>query len=64
MSLSKTVYRAERMNTETDGKHVLITRQLEGPHDYLRGDLPKHVARLSDEQAEKLRDELDEVLDA
>lgn len=64
MSLSKTVYRAERMNIEADGKHVLITRQLEGPHDYLRGDMPKHVARLSDDQAEKLRDDLNEVLDS
>jgi hypothetical protein len=63
MSLTKTTYRAVRADVEADGKHVRILRDVEGPHSDLRGDMPKHVARLREEQARDLRDSLNEVLE-
>ena len=62
MSLSKTVYTAERADVEADGKHVRILKRVEGPHAEIRDNLPSHVARLSEEQARRLRDDLNEVL--
>jgi hypothetical protein len=63
MSLTKTTYRAVHADVEADGKHVRILRDVEGPHSDLRDNMPKHVARLREEQARDLRDSLNEVLD-
>ena len=62
MSLSKTIYTVERAKVDADGKHVRILKRVEGPHADLRGDMPSHVARLTDDQARRLRDDLNEVL--
>lgn len=63
MSLSRTRYRAVRAESVSGGKHIRILADVEGPHADLRGDLPRHVERMSEEQARELRDSLEEVLD-
>lgn len=62
MTGRKTVYRAERAAVSADGKHVRLVKDVEGPHTDLYPDDPKHVARLSEEQAERLRDSLNKAL--
>ena len=49
-------------SVEADGKHVRILKRVEGPHAELRDNLPAHVARLTEDQAQRLRDDLNEVL--
>ena len=58
------VYLAERYDGTADGKRVRIVKDVEGPHAHLYAEDPEHVAQLSEEQARRLRDSLDEVLTA
>lgn len=58
----RTAYVVEPANHPSGREEYRITTTLEGPHADLREHRPRDVATLSREQAERLRDELDEVL--
>lgn len=60
----KTVYVAERVREGDDGKRYRIRKTTEGPFEHLHPDLDEYVATLREEQARKLRDSLNEVLDS
>ena len=62
VQMSKTRYRAERINREADGKRLRIIKKLVGPFAEYREVGGEHVAEMSDEQARQLRDDLNEVL--
>lgn len=64
MSRSKTVYTVERAKRDADGGRYRIFTQVEGPYADLRDTGPKHVAHITEEQARRLRDDLDDVLDS
>jgi hypothetical protein len=55
-------YRAERVDTEADGMRVRIITELEGVHADLRDHRPRHIETMREDQARKLRDDLNEVL--
>jgi len=63
VSLTQTVYTAERAKLDVDGKRYRIVKRVEGPHAELRDQPPAHVADLTEQQAKRLRDELNEALD-
>lgn len=55
-------YTVEEADIEADGKHVRLIVRCDGPHSYLRPNGPRHIERMRLEQAEQLRDDLDELI--
>ena len=54
-------YRVERLNTESDGHSLRLIAEYNGR--FSRGKLPRHIERLSLDEARGLRNSLDEELD-
>lgn len=58
----KTVFRAEKVASSADGKQMRIVRDVEGTHANFAPEDPEHIVRLSENQARRLRDSLNELL--
>jgi hypothetical protein len=54
-------YTVEPADIEADGQHVRLITRYEGPYRNLRS--PRHIETMTREQARKLRDDLDDLLE-